>query len=65
MQGHKSLILRVKRDVLLEVSKMWRKCHYIQKTRVALVSEILRQLDKMVRTKKIEKGNERDFGKRK
>ncbi len=50
--GRGSVIWRAKRDALMGLPKMWRKRQQIQKTQVASIGEIWRQLDKrMVVTK--------------
>ena len=46
VQGHGRVILKAKRDALMGLPKMWRKRRQIQKTRVASVGEVWRQLDK-------------------
>ncbi|NOT12355.1 MAG: glycosyltransferase family 2 protein [Methylococcaceae bacterium] len=48
LQGRGEVILRAKRDALLGLPKMWRKRQYIQKSRVASIGEIWRQLDKRI-----------------
>lgn len=45
-RGHGGVILRAKRDALLDLPKMWRKRQQIQQTRVAAIGDIWRQLDK-------------------
>jgi GT2 family glycosyltransferase len=44
LQGRGGVILRAKRDALLGLPTMWRKRQCIQKTRVASIGEIWRQL---------------------
>lgn len=46
LRGRGGVIWRAKRDALLGLPRMWRKRQHIQKTRVASISEIWRQLDK-------------------
>ncbi len=46
LQGRGGVILRAKRDAMLGLPKMWRKRQHIQKTRVASIGEVWRQLDK-------------------
>lgn len=48
LRGQGRVILRAKRDALLGLPKMWRKRQYIQKTRVASIGEVWRQLDKRI-----------------
>jgi GT2 family glycosyltransferase len=52
LQGRGGVILRAKRDALLGLPKMWRKRQRIQKTRVASIGEVWRQLDKLMITTK-------------
>ncbi|WP_262964708.1 glycosyltransferase family 2 protein [Methylobacter psychrophilus] len=51
-QGHGGVILRAKRDAVLGLPKTWLKRQTIQKTRVASIGEIWRQLDKQLITSK-------------
>jgi GT2 family glycosyltransferase len=53
LRGRGGVILRAKRDALLGLPKMWRKRQYIQKTRVASIGEVWRQLDKRMITTKL------------
>lgn len=53
LHGRGNVILRAKWDALLGLPKMWRKRQLIQKNRVASISEIWRQLDKTMITKKL------------
>lgn len=53
LRGRGGVIWRAKRDALLGVPKMWRKRQYIQKTRVAPIKEVWRQLDKSIITTKL------------
>ena len=46
LRGKGSVVLRAKRDALLGLPKMWRKRQRIQKTRVAAIGEVWRQLNK-------------------
>jgi GT2 family glycosyltransferase len=46
LRGRGGVIWRAKRDALLGLPRMWRKRQHVQKTRVASISEIWRQLDK-------------------
>ena len=46
LRGWGGVIWRAKRDALLGLPRMWRKRQHIQKTRVASISQIWRQLDK-------------------
>ncbi len=55
LQGHSGVILRAKRDAVLGLPKMWLKRQTIQKTRVASIGEIWRQLDKRLITSKRDK----------
>ena len=48
LRGRGKVILRAKRDALLGLPKMWRKRQHIQKTRVASIGEVWRQLNKLV-----------------
>ena len=48
--GRGGIIWRAKRDALLGFPKMWRKRQCIQKTRVASIGEVWRQLDKRMVT---------------
>ena len=48
LRGRAGVILRAKRDALLGLPKMWRKRQHIQKTRVASIAEVWRQLNKLV-----------------
>ena len=48
LRGRGGVILRAKRDALLGLPKMWRKRQHIQKTRVASIGEVWRQLNKLV-----------------
>ena len=48
LRGRAGVILRAKRDALLGLPKMWRKRQHIQKTRVASIGEVWRQLNKLV-----------------
>ena len=48
LRGRGGIILRAKRDALLGLPKMWRKRQHIQKTRVASIGEVWRQLNKLV-----------------
>lgn len=52
LRGRDGVILRAKRDALLGLPKVWRKRQFIQKTRVASIGEIWRQLDKRMITTK-------------
>ena len=52
LRGRGGLMLRAKRDALLGLSKMWCKRQQIQKTRIASIAEIWRQLDKRIITTK-------------
>lgn len=45
-QGRGGVILRAKRDALLGLPKMWRKRRHIQKSRIASIGEVWRQMDK-------------------
>lgn len=59
LRGRGGVIWRAKRDALLGLPKMWLKRQHIQKTRVASIVEIWRQLDKrMITTKRGRKANE-------
>ena len=51
-RGRGGVIWRAKRDAFLGLPKMWRKRQHIQKTRVASIGEVWRQLDKSMITKK-------------
>lgn len=53
LQGHGGVILRAKRDALLGLSNIWVKRGHIQKTRVASIAEIWRQLAKRMITTKL------------
>jgi len=53
LRGRGGVIWRAKRDALLGLPKMWRKRQYIQKTRVASIGEVWRQLDKRMITTKL------------
>jgi GT2 family glycosyltransferase len=53
LQGRGGVILRAKRDALLNLPKMWRKRQRIQKIRIASTGEIWRQLDKLMITTKL------------
>ena len=46
------VIWRAKRDAVLGLPKMWHKRQHIQKTRVASIGEVWRQLDKRTITTK-------------
>ena len=48
LRGRGGVILRAKRDALLGLPKMWRKRQHIQKTRVASIGEVWRQLNNLV-----------------
>lgn len=50
LHGKGTVILRAKRDALFNLPRMWRKRQHIQKTRVASVLEIWKQLDKRLMT---------------
>jgi len=50
LRGQGGVIWRAKRDAVLGLPKMWRKRQCIQKTRVASIGEIWRQLDKRMVT---------------
>jgi GT2 family glycosyltransferase len=52
LHGHGTVILKAKRDALLGLPTMWRKRQSIQKSRVASIGEIWRQLDKRMITTK-------------
>ena len=52
-RGRGGVIWRAKRDALLGLPKMWRKRQQIQKTRVASIGEVWRQLDKRMITTKL------------
>ena len=47
-RGQGGVVWRAKRDALLGLPKMWRKRQHIQKTRVASIAEVWRQLNKLV-----------------
>lgn len=47
-RGRGGIIWRAKRDALLGLPKMWHKRQYIQKTRVASIGQIWRQMDKLM-----------------
>lgn len=53
LHGQGRVICRAKRDALLGLPKMWRKRQSIQKTRVAPIGEVWRQLDKLMITTKL------------
>lgn len=53
LQGRGGVILRAKRDALLVLPKIWRKRQHIQKTRVASIAEVWRQLNKRIITRKL------------
>lgn len=53
MRGRGGVIWRAKHDAWLGIPKMWRKRQYIQKTRVASIGEIWRQLDKRMNITKL------------
>lgn len=48
LRGRGGVVLRAKRDALLGLPKMWRKRQHIQKTRVASIGEVWRQLNKLL-----------------
>jgi GT2 family glycosyltransferase len=48
LRGQGGVIWRAKRDALMGLPKMWRKRQHVQKTRVATIAEIWRQLDKRI-----------------
>ena len=48
LHGRAGVILRAKRDALLGLPKMWRKRQHIQKTRVASIGGVWRQLNKLL-----------------
>lgn len=48
LRGRGGVVLRAKRDALLGLPKMWRKRQHIQKTRVAPIGEVWRQLNKLL-----------------
>jgi GT2 family glycosyltransferase len=50
LRGRGAVILRAKRDALLGLPRMWRKRQYVQKTRIASIGEIWRQLDRRMIT---------------
>jgi GT2 family glycosyltransferase len=52
LRGRSGVILRAKCDALLGLPKMWRKRQHIQKTRIAAIGEVWRQLDKLMITRK-------------
>jgi hypothetical protein len=52
LRRRSGVILRAKRDALLGLPKMWRKRQHIQKTRIAAIGEVWRQLDKLMITRK-------------
>lgn len=52
-RGRGGVIWRAKRDAFVGLPKMWRKRQQIQKTRVASIGEIWRQLDKLMITTKL------------
>jgi GT2 family glycosyltransferase len=53
LRGQGRIIWQAKRDALLGLPKIWRKRQHLQKTRVATIAEIWRQLDKrIISTKK-------------
>ena len=58
LRGRGGIIWRAKRDALLGLPKMWRKRQHIQKTRIASIGEIWRQLDKRMITTKLARKNE-------
>jgi GT2 family glycosyltransferase len=47
-RGQGAIVLRAKRDACKGLPKMWRKRQYIQKMRVATVTDIWRQLNKSI-----------------
>jgi len=53
LRGRGGVIWRAKRDALLGLPKMWRKRQHIQKTRVASIGEVWRQLDKLMISAKL------------
>lgn len=55
LHGHSGVILRAKRDAVLGLPKMWLKRQSIQKTRIASIGEIWRQMDKRLITSKLGK----------
>lgn len=48
LRGQSGVIWRAKRDALLGLPKMWRKRQHLQKTRIASIAEVWRQLDKRI-----------------
>lgn len=48
LRGRGGVVLRAKRDALLGLPKMWRKRQHIQRTRVASIGEVWRQLNKLL-----------------
>ena len=52
LRGRGGVIWRAKRDAVLGLPKMWHKRQHIQKTRVASIGEVWRQLDKRTITTK-------------
>jgi GT2 family glycosyltransferase len=48
LRGQGGIIWRAKCDALMGLPKMWRKRQQLQKTRVATIAEIWRQLDKRI-----------------
>ena len=53
LRGRGGLIWQAKRDAWLGLPKMWRKRQHIQKTRIASIGEIWRQLNKQMSSTKI------------
>jgi hypothetical protein len=50
--GRGGVILRAKRDALLDLPNVWRKRQLVQKTRTVSIGEIWQQLDKRMITTK-------------
>lgn len=53
LQGRGGVILRAKRDALMGLPRMWGKRRHVQRTRVASIGEVWRQLDKLAAATKI------------